>query len=194
MDRTADVRMHSSRPGFLAEVTLILLLIRDTRASGRLSMRNSERFGIAHLYFKEARLIHVTGDKRDAEATLTDLLSCSKGSARFDSGTLVTFESLTWQQANIFGRWLAFLEMRGIMQGIAQERLEGLGRSLMLRLPGEPIALPREAVEAVKQSVGQKVEQAIAQAASPLPPELQARSIRNRSAFRQLSEDRSGTS
>lgn len=306
MDRTADLRMHSSRPGFLAEVTLTLLLMRDMRASGRLSLRNSEQLGIAHLYFKEARLIHVTGDKRDAEAILTDLLSWSKGSARFDRGTLVTFESLTWQQANIFGRWLAFLEMRGIMQGIAQERLEGLARSLVSRLPVEPIALPREVeyreeyeaeararqwqrinegarqlvertlsdeqreqlkqfaqgvqqavvqargvtqdlarraarvtqeglqrtvesavevtqevarqgtqhaeelvkqalsrehrqyviqsmqetVESVKQSVGQKVEQAIVQAASPLPPELQARSIRNRSALRQLSEDR----
>jgi urease gamma subunit len=57
---------------------------------------------------------------------------------------LVTFESVTWQQAQIFGRWLAFLEMRGIMQGIAQERLEGLARSLMLHLPGEPITLPDE--------------------------------------------------
>ena len=67
MERTSDLRMHSSRPGFLAEVTLALLIIRDGRASGRLSLRNAEQFGIAHLYFDEARLIHVTGDKRDAE-------------------------------------------------------------------------------------------------------------------------------
>lgn len=302
MERTSDLRMHSSRPGFLAEVTLALLFMRDRRASGRLSLRNAEQCGIAHLYFDEARLIHVTGDKRDAEGILTDLLNWSKGSVRFDSGTLVTFESLTWQQAHIFGRWLAFLEMRGIMQGIAQERLEGLARSLMLQLPGEPIALPgeveyreeyeaeararqwqrinegarqivertlsdeqreqlkqfahgvqevviqageatsdlarrasratqevarqgtqraeelvrqalsrelrqtlslekrqqimqsmQETVESVKQSVGQKVEQVFAQGASPLPPELQARSIRYRSMFRpatgQLSEE-----
>ena len=300
MERTIDRGMHSSRPGFLAEVTLALLFIRDRRASGRLSLRNAEEFGIAHLYFNEARLIHVTGDKRDAEGILSDLLSWTKGSVRFDSGQLVTFESVTWQQAHIFGRWLAFLEMRGIMQGIAQERLEGLARSLVLQLPGEPIALPdeveyreeyeaeararqwqrinegarqlvertlsdeqreqlkqfaqgvqqvvqqagevtqdlarraskatqeglqrtvesvvevtqevtrqgtqyagelfrqnlnqekrqlliqsmQETVESVKQSVGQKVEQAITTAASPLPPELQARSIRYRSMFR----------
>jgi hypothetical protein len=144
MERTFDARMHSSRPGFLAEVTLALLIIRDRRVSGRLSLRNAEQFGIVHLYFKEARLIHVTGGKRDAEEMLTDLLSWTKGGVRFDSGTLVTFESLTWQQAHIFGRWLAFLEMRGMMQGIAQERLEGLARDLMLHLPGEPIALPDE--------------------------------------------------
>ena len=144
MERTSDLRMHSSRPGFLAEVTLALLFIRGRHASGRLSLRNGEQCGIAHLYFNEARLIHVTGDKRDAEEILTDLLSWSKGSVRFDSGMLVAFESLTWQQAHIFGRWLAFLEMRGIMQGIGQERLEGLARSLMVQLPGEPIALPGE--------------------------------------------------
>lgn len=302
MERTSNLRMHSSRPGFLAEVTLALLFVRDRRASGRLSLRNAEQFGIAHLYFNEARLIHVTGDKCDAEGTLTDLSGWTKGSVRFDSGMLVAFESLTWQQAHIFGRWLAYLEMRGIMQG--QERLEGLARSLMLRLPGEPIVLPseveyheeyeaeararqwqrinegarqlvertlsdeqreqlkqfaqdvqqvviqageatqdlarrasratqeslqrtvesaaemtqevarqgtqraeelvkqalsrehrqqiiqsmQETVESVKQSVGQKVEQAISQGTSPLPPKLQARSIRYKSAFRQLSE------
>ena len=244
MEQTSDLHMHSSRPGFLAEVTLALLLVRDRSASGRLSLRNAEKFGVAHLYFDEARLIHVTGDKRDAEGVLSELLNWTKGSVRFDSGMLVTFKSVTWQQASIFGRWLAFLEMRGIMQGIAQERLEGLARSLMLHLPGEPIALPdevehheeyeaeararqwqrinegvrqraqraeellnqtfnperrqhliqsmQESVESVKQSVSQKVEQVFAQGASPLPPELQARSIRYRSMFRsntgQLSE------
>lgn len=296
MERTSDGRMHSSRPGYLAEVTLALLFIRDTRASGRLSLRNGEQFGIAHLYFNEARLIHVTGTRGDAEWILNDLLNWTKGSVRFDTGLLVTFESLTWQQAQIFGRWLAFLEMRGIMQGIAYTRLDGFARGLLAQLPAEPIALPeeveyreeyeaeararqwqrinegarqllertlpeeqreqlkqmalqageaaqdlarrasraaqeslqrtvesvaevaqeaarqssqraeellrqalnpkkrqqmiqsmQETVESVKQSVGQKVEQAISQGTSPLPPELQARSIRYRSTLRSAS-------
>ncbi|GAC1565563.1 MAG: hypothetical protein NVS3B14_03680 [Ktedonobacteraceae bacterium] len=144
MERTSNPRMHSSRPGYLAEVTLALLHIRDTRASGRLSLCNGTQFGIAHLYFNAARLIHVAGDKRDGECILNDLLNGTRGNVRFDSGLLVSFESLTWQQALIFGRWLAFLEMRGIMQGIAPARLDGLARSLMAQLPGEPIALPDE--------------------------------------------------
>ncbi|HVB72689.1 MAG TPA: hypothetical protein VNE38_03960 [Ktedonobacteraceae bacterium] len=144
MENTSEARMHSSRPGFLAEVTQALLFICDTRASGRLSLRNGEQFGITHLYFKVARLVHVTGDKHDGESMLNDLLNWTKGSVRFDTGLLVTFESLSWQQAQIFGRWLAFLEMRGIMQGIAHGRLDGLARSLMAQLPGEPIALPNE--------------------------------------------------
>lgn len=135
-----------ARPGYLAEVTLALIFIRDTSASGRLSIRNSERFGLAHLYFRDARLIHVTGDKCDGESVLQDLLTWSKGSVRFDSALTVNYETLTWQQAQLFARWLGFLEMRGLMQGIPRERLDGLARSLTLHLPGEPIALP-ETVE-----------------------------------------------
>src|SRR5579884_1673328 len=131
-----------ARPGYLAQVTLALIFILDTSASGRLSIRNGDRFGLAHLYFRDARLIHVTGDKRDGESVLQDLITWSKGSVRFDAALMVNYETVTWQQAQIFARWLAFLEMRGIMQGIPRERLDGLVRSLTLRLPGEPIALP----------------------------------------------------
>ena len=231
IEHTSNLHLHPSRPGYLAELTLALLFIHDTQASGRLSLRNGERFGIAHLYFHEARLIHVTGDKCDGESILQDLLSWSKGSVRFDAGMLVQFESITWQQAQVFGRWLAFLEMRGIMQGIAHSRLNGLARRLTARLPGKPIALPdeiehyeeheeaalarrwqrinegvqqligrtinrearqkvsqsvQETIESVKQTVGQNVERAISRAASPLsplPPELQALSVRPGRAY-----------
>jgi hypothetical protein len=134
----------ASRPGYLAEVTLALLQIRDTRASGRLSIRNEERFGLAHLYFKEACLIHITGDRRDGESVLNDLLTWSKGKVRFDSSLMVNYKSITWQQAQIFSRWLAFLEMHGIMHGIPHIRLEGFVRSLIEHLPTEPIALPQQ--------------------------------------------------
>jgi hypothetical protein len=144
MGQTTDLHSPLSRPGYLAEVTMTLLHIRDTRGSGRLSIRNAERFGLAHLYFNGARLIHITGDKHDGEAILNDLLTWSKGSVRFDDALMVNYESVTWQQAQIFTRWLAFLEMRGIMQGIARTRLDGLARSLTANLPGEPIALPEE--------------------------------------------------
>ncbi len=144
MERTPDLRPQASRPGYLGVVTLALLHIRDTQASGRLSIRNGERFGLAHLYFNKARLIHVTGDKRDSESILNDLLTWSKGNVRFDAAIMVNYESVTWQQAQIFTRWLAFLEMRGIMQGISRTRLDGLVRSLVANLPREPIALPQE--------------------------------------------------
>jgi hypothetical protein len=143
MELTPGLLSSASRQGYLAEVTLALLHIRDTHASGRLSIRNDERFGLAHLYFKQACLVHVTGDKRDGESVLNDLLTWSKGKVRFDPSLMVNYESITWQQAQIFGRWLAFLEMRGIMQGIPNTRLKGFVRSLIEHLPVEPIAFPQ---------------------------------------------------
>ena len=133
-----------SRPGYLAEVTQALMHIRDTNASGRLSIRNSGQFGLAHLYFKRARLVHVTGDKHDGDEVLSELLSWSKGSMRFDSAVVPEYEDLTWQQASIFGRWLSFLELRGVVQGIPQARVNGLARRLTASLPQQPVALPDE--------------------------------------------------
>ena len=107
MQHSPDSSSASSRPGYLAEVTLVMVRIRDTAASGRLSIRNGEQFGIAHLYFKQALLVHVTGDKRDGEIVLQDLLSWSKGNVRFDLASTVEYEDVTWQQAQIFARWLS---------------------------------------------------------------------------------------
>lgn len=144
MEHTPDLYSHAARPGFLAEVTLALLYIRDARATGRLSIRNAERFGLAHLYFNAARLIHVAGDKRDGETILNDLLTWSRGSVRLDAALLVNYETVTWQQAQIFARWLAFLEMRGAMHGIPRARLDGFVHSFTASLPRQPIALPEE--------------------------------------------------
>ena len=144
MEPIPGLHPSASHPGYLAEVTLALLQIRDTRTSGRLSIRNGERFGLAHLYFKEACLIHVTGDKMDGEIILNDLLTWSKGTIRFDPALMVSYESVTWQQAQIFARWLAFLEMRATMQGIPRTRLDGFVRDLTGHLPGEPIAFPQQ--------------------------------------------------
>jgi len=142
MRQTPGPQPHSSRPSYLAEVTLALIHLWHTRASGRLSIRNGERFGLAHLYFDEARLVHVAGDKREAEAVLNELLMWLKGSVRFDAVMTVNYESVNWQQAQIFTRWLAFLEVRGGMHDIPHALIDGLTQSLTAHLPKQPIALP----------------------------------------------------
>ena len=144
MERSSEWYPHLSRSGYLAEVTRALLYIRDTCASGRLSIRNGERFGLVHLYFNTARLVHIAGNKGDGEVILNDLLTWSKGSVRFDTALMVDRESITWQQVQLFSRWLAFLELRGIMQGIPRAHLDGLVQSLTANLPRRPIALPEE--------------------------------------------------
>lgn len=136
---------QGARPGYFAEVTLALIDIRNTCASGRLSIRNSEKFGLAHLYFHEARLVHVAGDKHGGgEAVLQELLTWSKGSARFDATALVEYNDMTWQQAQVFERWVSFLEMRGRLLGIPEQQLQRLAHSLTIALPGEPVALPEQ--------------------------------------------------
>jgi hypothetical protein len=144
MQRSHATSSSFSRPGYLAEVTIALMRIRNTSASGRLSLRNGEGFGLAHLYFNHSRLVHVTGDRRDGAAVLEDLLTWSKGSIRFDAAFMVDHEDLTWQQAQVFTRWLSFLEMRAMLQGIPQQYLQGLTHSLTLSLPAQPVALPQE--------------------------------------------------
>ncbi len=159
MEYTSNLRPYVSRPDYLAEITLVLLHIRDTRASGRLSIRNAERLGLAHLYFNQARLGHITGDKGDGESMLKDLLTWTKGSVRFDPAVVVNNETINWQQAQLFTRWLAqlftrwlsFLEIHGIMQGIPGARLNGLAQSLTAHLPREPIALPLEVEQPEEQ-------------------------------------------
>jgi hypothetical protein len=127
---------------YFSEVTLALMEIRDCESSGRLSVRNGERVGLAHLYFREGRLMHVIGDKRDAEAVLHDLLSWSKGQIRFDPAVRVEYEDVTWQQVEVFTRWLSLLEMHGLAHGIPRGRLHGLARQLTAHLPQKPIVLP----------------------------------------------------
>jgi hypothetical protein len=127
---------------YFSEVTFALIEIRDCKSSGRLSIRNGERIGLAHLYFKEGRFVHVVGDKRDAEAVLYGLLSWSKGQVRFDPAVTVAYEDVTWQQVEVFSRWLSLLEMHGLAHGIPRSRLRDLARQLTARLPRRPIALP----------------------------------------------------
>ncbi|QBD78378.1 DUF4388 domain-containing protein [Ktedonosporobacter rubrisoli] len=160
---------RSSHVNYFAEVTLALIRIRDTRGSGRLSIRNNERVGLAHLYFKDARLIHVTGNKKDGEAVLQELLNWTRGFVRFDSESTVDYEDITWQQAEIFARWLALLEMHGAIHGVARTKLEGLGQQLMEKLPRKPISLPlmvenyeeRDRSVQLNESLQQLVERAL---------------------------------
>nr|BBH88606.1 hypothetical protein KTC_33570 [Thermosporothrix sp. COM3] len=132
---------------FFADVVLALGYIQSRRASGRLALRNGERFGVAHLYFKEARLVHVTGDKRASVEVLQDLLCWKKGSVRFDSAVICECDDVSWQQAEVFAHWLALLEMRAVVQGMPRHAVHRILMHLLIVLPRRPIDLPVHARE-----------------------------------------------
>lgn len=63
-------------------------IVTATRGRGlvaRVVVRNSERFGLVHLYFEQGHLIHVEGHLGDPLRSLSDLSTWQKGSVRRDS-------------------------------------------------------------------------------------------------------------
>jgi hypothetical protein len=150
-------------------VTLALLEIHESVYTGRLSIRNNERVGLVHLYFKERRLVHVAGYKRDAEAVLHDLLTWTKGRVRFDPAVTIDYEDVSWQQAEIFTRWVALLEMHSLAYGISRHQLCTLTQHLAMYLPQKPIALPPAVESHEKQAIADDEEaQGSEEHASPM--------------------------
>jgi hypothetical protein len=157
-----------ARLNYFSTVTLALLEIYEHVYTGRLSIRNNERMGLVHLYFKERRLVHVAGYKRDAEAVLHDLLTWTKGRVRFDLAVTVDFEDVSWQQAEIFTRWVALLEMHSIAYGISRNQLCALTQHLAMYLPQKPIALLPPVASHEKLSALGEEEQETEEHASPM--------------------------
>lgn len=74
-------------------------VVAATRARGlvaRLVVRNSERFGLVHLYFDQGRLVHIEGHLGDPLRSLDDLGGWQHGSVRQDAvafaGQIVIFD------------------------------------------------------------------------------------------------------
>ena len=60
----------------------------------RLALRNTERFGIVHLYFAHGRLSHVAGHRASAQASLSDLATWHAGAIRRDEGSSAAVPSV----------------------------------------------------------------------------------------------------
>lgn len=129
----------ASTKDYILEAIVTLIHIRDRRCTGRLAIRGYNRQGVVHFYFQEARLIHIVGNRRDLEALLNDLLGWSRAMVRFDSGVFAPFEDISWQQAELFTRWLGLLEMHGESYGVPLTILDGLTKSLSAHLPLRPL-------------------------------------------------------
>lgn len=117
----------------------MLIGIRDQRSTGRLSIRSCDRHGLVHFYFQNACLVHVMGDRRDGEALLNDLLGWRKANVRFDPDVFAPYEDVTWQQAELFTRWLGLLEVHGETYNVPPQVIGGLTKSLSAHLPLRPL-------------------------------------------------------
>ncbi|GHO43071.1 hypothetical protein KSX_12340 [Ktedonospora formicarum] len=117
----------------------MLIGIRDRRSTGRLSIRSCDRHGLVHFYFQNACLMHVMGDRCDGDALLNDLLGWRKANLRFDPDVFAPYEDVTWQQAELFTRWLGLLEVHGETYNVPPEVIGGLTKSLTSHLPLRPL-------------------------------------------------------
>ncbi|GAC1565560.1 MAG: hypothetical protein NVS3B14_03670 [Ktedonobacteraceae bacterium] len=109
---------HPYRPawqGTLRDLANILTIIRRSRAFGRLTLRNEERLGVAHFYFHGGKLVRIISNRGDVNATLNDLLTWTRASARFERGMTPTSNTITVQQEQDFNAVIQLLQRRRIV-------------------------------------------------------------------------------
>lgn len=109
---------HPSGPSWqssLSDLANIVLYIRRMRAFGRLSLRNSERLSIAHLYFRAGKLVHIVGNRGDARAILIELQEWTRAFVRFDRGVVTGEVTLNEEHERLLEETLMHLHKRGLV-------------------------------------------------------------------------------
>ena len=109
---------HSSWQGSLWDLARIVTTIRRSRAFGRLTLRNSDRVSVAHLYFHSGRLVHIVSSSGDAEATLQDLQSWTHAAVRFERGATATGVSTTSEQEQRLDALLLHFQQLGLTAAV----------------------------------------------------------------------------
>jgi hypothetical protein len=133
---------HSPWQGSLWDLTRIVAAIRHTRAFGRLTLRNSDRVGVIHLYFHSGRLAHVVGSSGDAEAALEDLRRWTHAAVRFERSANTIKETATDELERSFDALLLHLQQLGLAAAVTPPRVvEG---DVVSRTTGEQLLTPQE--------------------------------------------------
>jgi hypothetical protein len=105
----------SSWQGSLSDLAHVVKQIKHSRAFGRLSLRNSERFSIAHFYFRAGRLVHVVGNRGDYRAILSELQAWTRGVIRFERGVTTVDVTLNEEHEQLLTDTLMYLQSRGVV-------------------------------------------------------------------------------
>lgn len=142
MDQAHPNSFHTPWQGSLWDLTGIIITIRRSRAFGRLTLRNSDRVGVAHLYFHDGKLVHIVGSSGDAEATLQDLRNWTHAFLRFERGANTATVTITDEQEQGFDALLTHFQTLGLIAPPAMPRVvEG---DVVSKTPGEQLLTPQE--------------------------------------------------
>src|SRR6185312_808521 len=139
-------QVHSTRfswQGSLYDLAVIVYTVRRSRMFGRLTLRNMDRPGVAHLYFRGGKLIHILSSRGDANATIVELQGWRRATARFERGTfLIKGGAISDEQEQAFDRLLLQLQGLGV---IAVPRVQRIVESELVISPEvEPLITPQE--------------------------------------------------
>ena len=101
--------------GSLRELAHVVFYIRRSSAFGRLSLRNTERLSVAHLYFRAGKLVQIVGNRGDNQAILRELQEWTSASVRFDRGVASSVTELGESYERLFDAVLLTLHKRGLV-------------------------------------------------------------------------------
>lgn len=102
--------------GPLRDLALIVYQVRRVRAFGRLTIRNTERLSISHLYFRAGKLVHCIGNRGDIRSTLQELQAWTQGMVRFERGAITRDVTLNETHERLFEETLQRLHRSGVIQ------------------------------------------------------------------------------
>jgi hypothetical protein len=99
----------------LAQLAVVVALARGSAAPTRLLLRNSERFGLVHLYFAGGHLVDVEGHRDSPFNTLNDLATWWQGLIRRDDAEPALAAPLDLRLDAVLDQVLTALASRGVL-------------------------------------------------------------------------------
>ena len=105
----------ASWQGSLRDLANMVYQIKRLRAFGRLTLRNTERVSVSHLYFRAGKLIHAVSNRGDIRTILTDLEGWTRALVRFDRGVTTNEVTLNDGHENLLDETLMKLCQRGVV-------------------------------------------------------------------------------
>ncbi len=86
--------------------------MRRSWACGRLTLRSTTHVGLAHLYFRGGKVVHIVSNSGDADATLADLLHWTHAVVRFERGIATSSQNVSIEHERMFNDLLLQLQRR----------------------------------------------------------------------------------
>ncbi len=127
--------------GSLRDLTQIVNDIRRLRAFGRLTLRSTTHIGLAHLFFRGGKLVHIVSNSGDATATLADLRRWTRAVVHFERGIPLGKQNVNREHEQIFENLLGHLQKRSVAAVSENPRVTPASESpRMFTMPEAPRA------------------------------------------------------